>query len=208
MSSQQHIVIIGGGFGGLACAIELGNVANVDVTLIDRRNHSLFQPLLYQVATAALSPADIAEPIRKTLARFKNIKMIMAEVTGVDAPGNRVLLEDGSAPAYDKLVIATGSDYDYFGHEEWRDYAPGLKSIHEARQIRHRLLLAFERAELAASASDKQKMLTSIIDGRRDGRGHLRTWPLHDQSGFSHAPTSTSPRHSSRGGAATSCCIS
>ena len=165
MSSQQHIVIIGGGFGGLACAIELGNVANVDVTLIDRRNHSLFQPLLYQVATAALSPADIAEPIRKTLARFKNIKMIMAEVTGVDAPGNRVLLEDGSAPAYDKLVIATGSDYDYFGHEEWRDYAPGLKSIHEARQIRHRLLLAFERAELAASASDKQKMLTSIIIG-------------------------------------------
>jgi len=165
MSSQQHIVIIGGGFGGLACAIELGNVANVDVTLIDRRNHSLFQPLLYQVATAALSPADIAEPIRKTLARFKNIKMIMAEVTGVDAPGNRVLLEDGSPLAYDKLVIATGSDYNYFGHEEWRDYAPGLKSIHEARQIRHRLLLAFERAELAASASDKQKMLTSIIIG-------------------------------------------
>jgi NADH:ubiquinone reductase (H+-translocating) len=165
MSSPQHIVIIGGGFGGLACAIELGNVASVDVTLIDRRNHSLFQPLLYQVATAALSPADIAEPIRKTLARFKNIKVIMAEVTGVDTPGNRVLLQDGSGLAYDKLVIATGSDYNYFGHGEWRDYAPGLKSIHEARQIRHRLLVAFEQAELAASASDKQKMLTSIIIG-------------------------------------------
>ncbi len=162
---SRHVVIIGGGFGGLACAMELGNAPDTGVTVVDRRNHNLFQPLLYQVATAALSPADIAEPIRKTLARFKNIHMIMAEVVGVDPPARTVSLSDGSPISYDQLVIATGSDYNYFGHEEWRKFAPGLKSIHEARQIRHRLLLAFERAERAKSEADKQALLTSIVIG-------------------------------------------
>lgn len=162
---SRQIVIIGGGFGGLACAIELGNAPGIDVTVVDRRNHNLFQPLLYQVATAALSPADIAEPIRKTLARFKNIKMIMAEVVGIEPSSRKVSLSDGDPLSYDQLVIATGSDYNYFGHDEWRQFAPGLKSIHEARQIRHRLLLAFERAEREKNDAEKQALLTSIVIG-------------------------------------------
>jgi NADH dehydrogenase len=163
--SSRHVVIIGGGFGGLACAIELGNAPDIAVTVVDRRNHNLFQPLLYQVATAALSPADIAEPIRKTLARFKNINMIMAEVVGIDRSSRTVSLSDGDLLPYDQLVIATGSDYNYFGHDDWRKFAPGLKSIHEARQIRHRLLLAFERAERAKSEPERQALLTSIVIG-------------------------------------------
>ncbi|MFP3547501.1 FAD-dependent oxidoreductase [Rhizobium sp. SIMBA_035] len=124
-SASRHVVIVGGGFGGLACAIELGNAPDIDVTVVDRRNHNLFQPLLYQVATAALSPADIAEPIRKTLARFKNINMIMAEAVGIDPSSRTVSLSDGDRLSYDKLVVATGSDYNYFGHDEWRQLAPG-----------------------------------------------------------------------------------
>ncbi|EPE96619.1 NAD(P)/FAD-dependent oxidoreductase [Rhizobium grahamii] len=163
--SRRHVVILGGGFGGLACAIELGNASGIDVTVVDRRNHNLFQPLLYQVATAALSPADIAEPIRKTLARFKNITMIMAEVVGVDPRSRTVVLSDGDLLPYDQLIIATGSDYNYFGHDDWRKFAPGLKSIHEARQIRHRLLLAFEHAERVKSEPEKRALLTSIVIG-------------------------------------------
>ncbi|WP_426240294.1 NAD(P)/FAD-dependent oxidoreductase [Pararhizobium sp. DWP1-1-3] len=163
--ASRHVVIIGGGFGGLACAIELGNAPDIDVTVVDRRNHNLFQPLLYQVATAALSPADIAEPIRKTLAHFSNIDMIMAEVVGIDPSSRTVSLSDGELVPYDHLVIATGSDYNYFGHDNWRMFAPGLKSIHEARQIRHRLLLAFERAERARSEPEKHALLTSIVIG-------------------------------------------
>jgi NADH:ubiquinone reductase (H+-translocating) len=163
--ASHHVVIIGGGFGGLACAMELGNAPDIDVTVVDRRNHNLFQPLLYQVATAALSPADIAEPIRKTLARFKNIDMIMAEVVGINPSSRMVSLSDGDPLFYDQLVIATGSEYNYFGHDEWRQSAPGLKSIHEARQIRHRLLLAFEKAERAKSEPEKQALLTSIVIG-------------------------------------------
>lgn len=163
--ASRHVVIVGGGFGGLACAIELGNAPDIVVTVVDRRNHNLFQPLLYQVATAALSPADIAEPIRKTLARFKNINMIMAEVTGIDPSLRSVSLSDGDMLSYDELVIATGSDYNYFGHDNWRTFAPGLKSIHEARQIRHRLLLAFEKAERATNEPEKQALLTSIVIG-------------------------------------------
>jgi NADH dehydrogenase len=161
---RRRVVIIGGGFGGLACAIELGN-ADVDVMVIDRRNHNLFQPLLYQVATAALSPADIAEPIRKTLARYKNVKMIMAEVVGVDVAAKAVLLNDASRVPYDQLVIATGSEYNYFGHDDWKEFAPGLKTIHEAREIRHRLLLAFERAERVTDQEEKRSLLTSIVIG-------------------------------------------
>jgi NADH dehydrogenase len=163
--ASRHVVIIGGGFGGLACAIELGNAPDIVVTVVDRRNHNLFQPLLYQVATAALSPADIAEPIRKTLARFKNIHMIMAEVVSIDPSSHTVSLSGGDLLSYDQLVIATGSDYNYFGHDDWRKFAPGLKSIHEARQIRHRLLLAFEKAERAKGEPEKRALLTSIVIG-------------------------------------------
>lgn len=160
----RHLVIIGGGFGGLACAGALGS-SEIEVTVIDRRNHNLFQPLLYQVATAALSPADIAEPIRKSLGRFRNIKVILAEVDGVDAAAKRVLLRQGPPAAYDHLVIATGSQYNYFGHEEWREFAPGLKTLREARQIRQRLLLAFEQAELIDDPAERKALLTSVIIG-------------------------------------------
>ncbi|MCO5732026.1 NAD(P)/FAD-dependent oxidoreductase [Rhizobium sp. SSA_523] len=163
-ASSHRIVIIGAGFGGLAVARELGNT-QLDVTVIDRRNHNLFQPLLYQVATAALSPADIAEPIRRTLGRFRNIKVVLAEVQGIDIPSRSVLIDQGPPIPYDRLVIATGSDYNYFGHDEWRRIAPGLKTIHEARLIRQRLLLAFERAELSADPEEKKALLTNVIIG-------------------------------------------
>ncbi|HEV7435673.1 MAG TPA: NAD(P)/FAD-dependent oxidoreductase, partial [Pseudorhizobium sp.] len=161
---RPRVVIIGGGFAGLACARSLGN-AEIDVTVIDRRNHNLFQPLLYQVATAALSPADISEPIRRTLGRFRNIKVMLAEVNGVDPTTKSVRFDDGGAVSYDHLVIATGSEYNYFGHDEWRAWAPGLKTIHEARLIRQRLLLAFEKAERTDDLEEKQRLLTSVVIG-------------------------------------------
>jgi NADH dehydrogenase len=163
-TKPPRVVIVGAGFGGLAAAGALGNSA-IDVTVIDRRNHNLFQPLLYQVATAALSPADISEPIRRTLGRFKNINVMLAEVTGVDAAAKTVMLDNGTSVPYDRLVIATGSDYNYFGHDDWRAWAPGLKTIHEARLIRQRLLLAFEKAELSHDPEEKKALLTSIIIG-------------------------------------------
>lgn len=159
-----RVVIVGAGFGGLAAARELGNT-KVDVTVIDRRNHNLFQPLLYQVATAALSPADISEPIRRTLGRYHNIKVMLAEVTGIDPAARTVNLDYGAAVPYDRLVIATGSEYNYFGNEDWRAAAPGLKTIHEARLIRQRLLLAFEKAELSQDPEEKKALLTSVIIG-------------------------------------------
>nr|CAD6409085.1 NAD(P)/FAD-dependent oxidoreductase [Rhizobium sp. Q54] len=163
-SDRRRIVIVGGGFGGLACARELGN-SPIEVTVVDRRNHNLFQPLLYQVATAALSPADISEPIRRTLGRYRNIRVLLAEVTGLDLAGKHVLLDHGDPVSFDALVLATGSEYNYFGHEEWRAWAPGLKTIHEARLIRQRLLLAFERAELSGDPEEKQALLTSVVIG-------------------------------------------
>jgi NADH dehydrogenase len=161
---RTRIVIIGGGFGGLACAQQLGN-SEMEVIVIDRRNHNLFQPLLYQVATAALSPADIAEPIRRTLGRYHNISMMMAEVVAVDKDAQSVRLQDGSSVSYDKLVIATGSEYNYFGHDEWQGHAPGLKTIHEARKIRHKLLLSFEKAERTSDVQERRELLTTVVIG-------------------------------------------
>jgi len=160
----ERIVIIGGGFGGLACAQELGGTEH-SVTVIDRRNHNLFQPLLYQVATAALSPADIAEPIRKTLGRYRNINMIMAEVVGIDVQRRQVLVDGNDRVDYDRLVIATGSEYNYFGKDGWRANAPGMKTIHEARQIRQRLLSSFEKAERATDEQEKRNLLTYVVIG-------------------------------------------
>jgi len=164
IDTRAQIVILGGGFAGLACARALGNSAR-DVIVIDRRNHNLFQPLLYQVATAALSPADIAEPIRRTLGRYRNIRVMLAEATGIDAPHKCVTLQGGGRVHYDRLVIATGSQYNYFGNDSWRTWAPGLKTVHEARLIRQRLLIAFERAEMTADPARRRALLTTVIVG-------------------------------------------
>jgi len=131
---QHHALIVGGGFGGLATAQALGSTP-LRVTLIDRRNYDLFQPLLYQVATAVLSPGEIAEPIRRTLNRHKNVTVLMGEVEGIDPEQNQVRV-NGSALTYDTLVLATGATHSYFGHPEWERFAPGLKTLDDARRIR------------------------------------------------------------------------
>lgn len=161
--STPHVVIIGAGFGGLQTALRLGN-APVQVTVIDRNNHHLFQPLLYQVATAGLSPAQISAPIRGVLRRQRNTEIMLAEVTGVDVKGQRVLLGDRSLP-YDYLVIATGARHSYFGHDQWECYAPSLKSVPDATAIRRRVLLAFEQAELESDPDRRTALLTFVIVG-------------------------------------------
>ncbi|MFO6448747.1 NAD(P)/FAD-dependent oxidoreductase [Erythrobacter sp. NE805] len=162
--ARPRIVIIGGGFGGIACAKALARAA-ADVTVIDRNNYHLFQPLLYQVATAALSPADIAEPIRKLLRRQRNAEVVMAEVTGIDTAARMVLTGDGARIPYDRLVIATGSVYNYFGHADWERHAPGLKTIDNARAIRTRVLMGFECAEREADPARREALMTSVIIG-------------------------------------------
>ncbi len=158
------MVIVGAGFGGLACARALGNTA-VKVTVVDRRNYHLFVPLLYQVATAALSPADIAQPIRRILSRYKNIDVLMDEVTGIDRDAREVLLKGGARLGYDRLVVAVGSQYDYFGHDDWARHAPGLKMLEDAQLIRARLLESFERAEMSRDPEEQQALIRTIIVG-------------------------------------------
>lgn len=162
-NSIPHVVIIGGGFGGLKAARELRN-APVRVTLIDRSNHHLFQPLLYQVATAGLNPADIAVPIRAVLKKNKNTEVILGSVTGIDVKKKAVMLEDRSI-IYDFLVIATGARHSYFGKEQWSHCAPGLKSISDATEIRRRILLAFEKAEIEYDEEKRQAYLNFAIVG-------------------------------------------
>src|SRR4051812_42945100 len=145
MDHRPHVVIVGAGFGGLTAARALKR-APVRITLIDRANHHLFQPLLYQVATAALSPADIAAPIRRILRGQKNVDVMLADATAIDLAAQRVILADG-ALAFDMLILATGATHAYFGHDEWERYAPGLKTLKDALDIRRRVLLAFETAE-------------------------------------------------------------
>jgi NADH dehydrogenase len=161
---RPRVVIVGAGFAGLYCARALGNKP-VDVTVVDRRNFHLFVPLLYQVATAALSPADIAQPIRRILSRYKNIEVRMDEATGIDREGRRLLLKSGAALDYDRLVIAAGSDYDYFGHDDWARFAPGLKTLEDAQLVRARLLESFERAEATSDPAERQALITTIIVG-------------------------------------------
>lgn len=160
---MSHVVIVGAGFGGLAVAKSLAEVP-VDITLIDRQNHHLFQPLLYQVATAGLSPADIAWPIRQLVRRQRNVRVLMGEVTGVD-PARKVVMLGDSPVAYDWLVLATGATHGYFGHDEWATHAPGLKDLEDATGIRRRLLLAFERAEMTSSPDLRARLLTIAIVG-------------------------------------------
>lgn len=159
-----HVVILGAGFAGLAAARALGS-SRAHVTIIDRRNYHLFVPLLYQVATAALSPADIAEPIRKILRRHKNVEVLLGEVSGIETHARTVRLADGGSVAYDRLIVATGSSYNYFAHPEWEAHAPGLKTIADARRLRSRLLSAFERAEREPDPLRQRDLMTTVIVG-------------------------------------------
>lgn len=159
-----HVVIIGGGFGGLEVARQLGR-AGITVTVIDRHNYHLFQPLLYQVATAALSPADIAEPIRKILRRYRSADVLLAEVTGVDVSARAVCLATGARVPYDVLVLATGATHSYFGHADWARVASGLKTLTDARLIRSHILQRFEQAEMSSDPAEQQRLMTIAIIG-------------------------------------------
>ena len=159
-----HVVIVGGGFGGLYAAKRLRR-AGVRITVIDRRNHHLFQPLLYQVAMAGLSPGDIAYPIRSILRRQDNTRVLLAKVSAVELATRTVRTEDGDAVPYDYLILAPGVRHSYFGHEEWEPFAPGLKSLEDALEIRRRVLLAFESAEHESDERERAALMTFVIVG-------------------------------------------
>jgi NADH:quinone reductase (non-electrogenic) len=162
---RKHIVIIGGGFGGLAAAKALRGKP-VDVTVIDRTNHHLFQPLLYQVATAGLAPSDITVPIRWILRKDRNIRVILGEVERIVPAKRDVIVDDIAEPvAYDSLIVTTGSHHSYFGHDEWAKNAPGLKSLEDALEIRRRFLMAFERAEQCTNPDERRALMTFVIVG-------------------------------------------
>jgi NADH:quinone reductase (non-electrogenic) len=163
MSGGHRVVVVGGGFGGLSAVLKLAR-AGIDVTLLDRRNYHLFQPLLYQVATGALSPANIASPLRDILHRYHNARVLLAEATGIDVKNRRVVLDDGYVE-YDTLILAAGSSHQYFGHDEWEHFAPGLKTVEDATHMRRRILLAFEAAEREADPEKRAAWLTFVIVG-------------------------------------------
>src|SRR5687767_2398119 len=161
---RPKVVIIGGGFGGLYAAKALAGKP-VDVTLVDRKNHHTFQPLLYQVATAVLSPGEIASPLRRILYRAKNVEVILGEAVGIDTVARRVKLNGDAELEYDYLIVAAGARHAYFGHDEWEANAPGLKTIEDSVEIRRRLLLAFEKAERQALLTGKREPLTFAVIG-------------------------------------------
>ena len=161
---RHHVVVVGAGFGGLETVYRLAG-APVRITLIDRRNHHLFQPLLYQVATASLATSEIAWPIRHLLRKRKEIATLLASVENIDKEGRRVLLDDSSTVSYDTLVLATGARHAYFGHDDWEPFAPGLKTLEDATTIRRRILLAFERAERETDPQRRAALLTFVIIG-------------------------------------------
>jgi NADH dehydrogenase len=163
LASTPRVVIIGAGFGGLSAAKALAR-APADIVVIDERNYHLFQPLLYQVATAGLSPADIAGPIRSILAHQKNARVVLGRVTGVDAAHRLVKLRDRDIP-YDTLIVATGARHAYFGHDEWAAVAPGLKKIDDATRVRRKILLAFERAENESDEAERRRLMTFVVVG-------------------------------------------
>jgi NADH dehydrogenase len=163
MANAHKVVIIGGGFGGLTAAQKLKH-APVEVTLVDRCNYHLFQPLLYQVATGSLSPANVAGPLRQVLHKQKNTKVLLGEAIHIDAPRRRVILSDGSLD-YDTLIVAAGATHQYFGHDEWEQFAPGLKNIDDATDMRRRILLAFEAAEREQNPEKLQAWMTFVIVG-------------------------------------------
>lgn len=163
-ADRPHVVILGGGFGGLAAARSLGG-APVRVTLVDRSNHHLFQPLLYQVASALLPAPDIAAPLRNLLSPHENVRVLLAEAQEIDVEERIVVLDHGETLAYDFLIVATGLKHDYFGHDEWERHAPGLKTLYEALEIRNRVLLAFEAAERLTDPEQKRAFLTFVLVG-------------------------------------------
>ena len=162
--NPARVVIVGGGFGGLNVARALAG-ADVSVTLLDRHNYHLFQPLLYQVATASLSPGDVASPIRWILRHQQNVEVLLADVREIDPAGRRVLIDGAESIAYDYLVLAPGAAHAYFGHPEWAEHAPGLKTLDDALAMRRRVLLAFEAAEREADADRQRRLLTFVIVG-------------------------------------------
>jgi NADH dehydrogenase len=161
----HRVVIVGGGFGGLYAARRLGRDPRVDLTLVDRRNFHLFQPLLYQVATGALSPGEIAQPLRSILRRNRNTTVLLGEAVGIDPERNEVLMADGGPIPYDTLIVATGARHSYFDHDEWAPLAPGLKSVDDATEIRRRILIAFEAAEREADPERRKSWMDFVIVG-------------------------------------------
>ncbi|HZW92764.1 MAG TPA: NAD(P)/FAD-dependent oxidoreductase [Candidatus Eremiobacteraceae bacterium] len=164
MSERSKVIIIGGGFGGLSAAQALKSAA-VDVTVIDRRNYHLFQPLLYQVATGSLSPGEVAAPLRGVLGHQKNTRVLLGDVEDIDPVAKRVLLADGASFEYDSLIVAAGSQTSYYGHGEWEKWAPGLKSVEEATTLRHKILYAFEVAERLSDPAERRAWLNFVIVG-------------------------------------------
>ena len=164
MAEKHRVLILGGGFAGLYAAQALKH-APVDVTLLDRRNFHLFQPLMYQVATGSLSPGEIAAPLRSVLNKQKNTRVLLGEAMDLDPSRRQVFLKDGGVVEYDSVIVATGSQSTYFGHDDWREWAPSLKSVEEATMIRHKILLAFEAAERTQDAEERTAWLTFVIVG-------------------------------------------
>ena len=163
--AAHRVVIVGGGFGGLYAARPLGRDRRVSVTLIDRRNYHLFQPMLYQVATGALAPGDIAQPLRSILRRNQNTTVLLGEATGIEPDRREVLLSDGGPIAYDTLIVATGVRFSYFDHDDWVAFAPGLKSIDDAIEVRRRILIAFEAAEREHDRDRRAEWMTFVVVG-------------------------------------------
>jgi NADH dehydrogenase len=159
------VVVVGGGFAGLYAARSLGIDPEVRLTLVDRRNFHLFQPLLYQVATGALNPGDIAQPLRSVLRKQRNTTVILGEATGIDVDRREVLVSDGGPIAYDTLIVATGAHHSYFDHPEWARFAPGLKTLEDATEIRRRILIAFEAAEREAEPERRRAWMTFVLVG-------------------------------------------
>jgi NADH:ubiquinone reductase (H+-translocating) len=164
MSGRSKVIIVGGGFGGLHAAQAMKS-APVDVTLIDRRNYHLFQPLLYQVATGSLSPGEIAAPLRSVLSHQENTRVLLGTVIDIDPSARHVVLEDGASLEYDSLIVASGSQSSYYGHDAWREWAPSLKSVEEATNVRHKILYAFEVAERMPDPAQRRAWLTFVIVG-------------------------------------------
>jgi NADH dehydrogenase len=165
MSAAHRVVIVGGGFGGLYAARNLGKHAAIDVTLVDRRNFHLFQPLLYQVATGALSPGEIAQPLRAILRKHRNTTVLLGEAVDIDPAARTIVLSDGGPIEYDTLIVASGARFSYFGHDDWARHAPGLKSIDDATDVRRRILIAFEAAEREAVAERRAEWMTFVVVG-------------------------------------------
>ncbi len=170
----HHVVIVGGGFGGLYAAKNLARNRSVAVTLVDRRNFHLFQPLLYQVATGALSPGEIAQPLRSIVRKHQNTTVLLGEAVGLDPDQRQVLMSDGGPIDYDTLIVATGARHAYFGHDEWAPFAPGLKTIEDAFEMRRRILIAFEAAEREADPEHSARV--DDVRGRRAAARPGSSW--------------------------------